>query len=190
MALNRNSKYILTSDNHIYKWVENKEYYLKMTPWEDGEDRRVSPNDIGEYTRISFSSAMTKLNLIWNSGVFTWRFNGDNYMVYPNIKPSLDGESFNPLHKAPTHDFPNEWTDRDGERRISHDYYRICFYQGKIYWAKNSHYYPQIMLLKFEGMDVPPDWRKHVKWANFKHCRPIFKEVYNIEKRKHEWERI
>lgn len=190
MALNRNSKYILTSNNNIYKWVENKGYYLKMTPWEDGEDRRVSPNEIGEYTRISFSSAMAKLNLLWNGGVFTWRFNGDNYKVYPNIKPSLDGESFNSLHKAPTHDFPHEWTDRNGERRISHDYYRICFYQGKIYWAKISQYYPQIYLLKFEGIDVPPAWSKHVRWANFKHCRPIFKEVYNIEKRKNEWQRI
>ena len=190
MALNRNSKYILTSNNHIYKWVENKGYYLKMTPWEDGEDRRVSPNEIGEYTRISFSSAMAKLNLLWNGGVFTWRFNGDNYKVYPNIKPSLDGESFNSLHKAPTHDFPHEWTDRNGERRINHDYYRICFYQGKIYWAKISQYYPQIYLLRFEGIDVPPAWSKHVRWANFKHCRPIFKEVYNIEKRKNEWQRI
>ena len=188
MRNNKRTKFIITPNNHIYKWVESKGYYLKLTPWEDGEDRRVLENNIGEHDRISYNSAMESLNTIWNNTTRSWRFEGENYKVLSNHNPSLGANNLNSLHHAPDHDFPVEWIDRNCEVKISHDVYKLCFYQGKIFWAKISQYYPRIILIKFEGINIPPKWSNHTRWANFKHCRPIFKEIFT--QTQHEWQII
>ena len=48
------------------------------------------------------------------------------------------------------------------------------WHQGHIYWAVHYHYYPRVMLYRFESIDKEPiSLSNFVKWTNASHCRAI-----------------
>ena len=47
-------EYIQTNNGDVYKVLQN--HYLKLSPWKDGEDRRVYEENIGDYKIISYKN--------------------------------------------------------------------------------------------------------------------------------------
>lgn len=164
----------------ILKWSPNKEYFLKMTGWDDkNPDRRILSCEIKEdkLVKITRAKALEKINTIWNSGSREWTFQGE---VYSNEIP---------VEKSPYHKFTHTWTqsqryvyDKENDRQyyetletpIEHSYdncYKIVWHQGKVYWALIGQYFPQIQLAEIEAIDKEP--HNCVKWTNINNCRGI-----------------
>ena len=38
--------YIIDKKGNVYKFVKNKSYFLKVTPWKQGEDRRKTIDEV------------------------------------------------------------------------------------------------------------------------------------------------
>ena len=64
-------KYIKTVKGDIYKRTSNKNVYLKMSPWDINEDRRLQYDELknmidnGEASVITQAKAREELNVIW-----------------------------------------------------------------------------------------------------------------------------
>lgn len=154
----------------IYKESGDKfgNQYLKMTPWEEGEDRRTNINELkrleleGKVVKIPYQKAREELNAVWNGTDRFWTHNGKRYRT-------LAGSDF---HEGVVHRFPRTWRDMNGDEHTSYNKYRLVMFQGKLYWTIISSYYPQEQLYHFEGMDVEPE--SYAQWTSAKNLRPVY----------------
>lgn len=168
--------YVVDKHDNIWKITE-KGHFLKMTPWEDGEDRRVNRYQIeelikaGKLTQYSAKPKLfEKLNKRWANISFEWIHDGKRFSVdvvdkyHPNF------------YKAPEHKFPHFYKDLKGEKHIYYSSYRIVFYNGNIYWATPYHYWPQVQLYEFESPDKEPviKLESYFRWAQGRYLRPIY----------------
>lgn len=155
---------------HIYKESgDNFGYqYLKMTPWEDGEDRRTNINELkrleieGKVVKIPFQKAREELNAVWNSTDRFWTYNGKRYRTLADSN----------FHETVVHRFPRTWRDMNGNEHTSYNVYRIVMFQGKLYWAIISSRYTMEQLYHFEGMDVEP--KSFALWTSSKNLRTVY----------------
>lgn len=83
------AKYLLLKGTDVvYKYLSEKNYLLKISPWISGEDRRVFDFDITNYKKINSSNALEIANNQWNKEIRGWEFNGEKYralIVYLRI---------------------------------------------------------------------------------------------------------
>lgn len=156
-------------DKHVYKWSDKGQYFLKMTGWESGEDRRKSEKDLNllNLKSIKRVNALELINTYWNSVTKTWEYDGK---VYSNECTA----DFPNLNKIPQHKFPHTYKDRNGNDCTYYNSYKIVWHQGKVYWMDcYQNYYPQVQLYICVDMDIEPDIPDYVKWTNIKNCKAI-----------------
>lgn len=166
------------ADKHNNIWKHTKEgHFLKITPWESGEDRRVNVFQIesliksGKLTQYSAKSKIFEmLNKRWDEITWSWEYNGDRFDV------DLQSKNGNDFYKAPVHNFRHTYKDQTGKEHEWFSSYRIVFYNGNIYWATPYHYWPQVQLYKFVSVDQEPNssldgW---FRWVKGNHLRPVY----------------
>ena len=150
-------------ENNVFKFIENKNYYLMMTGWDkpENKDRRYyeSHFDSNKLVKINKNEALKLINEYWDSGIRIWSFNGNEYS---------NGDSY---ENAKFHKFVHTYKTKSGEEHSYSYAYKLVWHQGHLYWAIHYHYYPRVLLYKFESINEEPN--VFVKWTNASHCRAI-----------------
>lgn len=178
-------KNIETGD--IYKESGDKfgYQYLKVTPWETGEDRRTNINALkkleleGKVIKLPFAKAREELNLVWNNTDRHWCHEGKEYKTLADV--SLYGYKTMP----PAHSWEHKWKDMQGnEHTTTYKWYLVMF-QGKLYWTLRTQYYPQQEIIHFNGLDIEPNFNHGGQWTNAKNLHLIY-----VKNKNNEWELV
>ena len=154
-------------EGDIYEYYRDNGYFLKVTGWVSGEDRRKYKweIDIDKLKKLNKRDVKERINNIWNSGVRTWKFNGETY--------SNDGDLSVDYGKLPIHKFVHHFKSVDGLDREYVEQYRLVWHQGHLFWCKTYHYFPRVMLFRFESIDKEATSDSFAKWTNVKNCKPV-----------------
>lgn len=151
-------------------------YYLKLSPWNDGDDRRVYEIDNEKCHLITFQNACMIINKQFNEKDETWQFKGKHYSA-----PSLPaGRSLSeqkviiqnlPSHRAIQKSeelldiIPNHTLSITSEDMMTE--LKMVKHKGKIYYILIINEY----LPRVKAYDV---FGKFAQWCNIKNCKPIF----------------
>ena len=173
-------KFLYVKDKHdnVWKYIPNKDHFIKISPWKDREDRRVNRFQIeqkiikGELVQYSNKQGIKEIiNKRWDETDVDWQHGDDHFFVN---KRTNDDDYF----KAKEHKFRQTYKDRNG---VEHEYfnsYRLVFYNGQLYWSHPYHYWPQVVLWEFESEDKEPDVKSEMRWTKGYHLRPIWSEKH------------
>ena len=69
----------------IFKETSDNAKYLKVSPWKNGEDRRINIDDLkkleveGKVTKLPWDNAHEELNTIWNNTDRYWTHDDNEY---------------------------------------------------------------------------------------------------------------
>lgn len=167
-------KFIKTNDGHIYKRTSNAEVYLKVSPYEIGEDRRINSNVLfqmikdGNASIINKNKALEEINTLWGEYGREWVFNGKQYKIKKN-------ESYK-IGSAKKHIFQRSYVNRNGERIYYPITYYLGVFHGKLCWFEYSQYYPQMEVYEFENLDNEP--YNFMQWTNIKNIKHLYEKNY------------
>ena len=159
-------------NDSIYKETKNKNIFLKVTPWEKGEDRRTTYHYLkrlmksGMAVNMPYAKAREELNTVWNNHSCEWVHDGKEYRIKTNDKFTFD--------KNVSHIYTHKWRDRYGnEHTFTIDYF-LCFYQGQVYWTHCTQYHPQLYLYHTTTNNIEDETFDSGQWTNIKNIRPIY----------------
>ena len=154
-------------EGNIYEYYKENGYFLKITGWEIGEDRRIYKDKINveNLVRIKPEKAKFIINEHWNSGTRTW--------IHNNVKYSNKGELPKDFYKIPDHTFT--YKSKSNDNIIYLGSYKLVWHQGHLFWCRTYSYWPRVMLFKFDDINKL-DKEVFVKWTNIKNCRPVTNE--------------
>lgn len=159
-------------NNSIYKETRNSNIFLKVTPWGEKEDRRLTYRylkrliDQGMAINMSYAKAREELNTVWNNHSCEWVHGGKEYRIKANDKFTFD--------KNASHIYSHKWIDRNGDEHTYTEDYFLCFYQGQVYWTHCTQYYPQLYLYHTTTNHIEDETFDSGQWTNIKNIRPIY----------------
>jgi hypothetical protein len=159
-------------NNSIYKETKNSNIFLKVTPWDKKEDRRLTYRylkrliDQGMAINMSYAKAREELNTVWNNHSCEWIHDGKEYRIKANDKFTFD--------KKASHIYSHKWTDRNGDEHTYTQDYFLCFYQGQVYWTHCTQYHPQLYLYRATTNYIEDETFDGGQWTNIKNIRPIY----------------
>ena len=159
----------------VYKFLSERGYLLKMSPWEPGEDRRVFNFDLSEYKKINTSKAQAIINNQWDRDKRIWEYDGTMYFVYDSLDTDYQFTYKEIRGKTTRHEFHTTWKDFESKIYKCISIFYLCMHQGKVYWMTVDQYYPQARLYKFTDINTKPDSKDFVKWTKVTHCKKIYK---------------
>ena len=165
-------EYVVDKHNNIWKYIKSKDHFIKVTPWQKGEDRRINRFEIenliksGKLTQMKGKPQIYAIiNEKWDNDERTWEHDGMLFAVGKNFK---ENQAFD----APLHKFVHSYKTQDG---ATHEYtndYRIGYFNGNLVWWTCLHYYPRTYIWGFEDLDKEPTG--FGSWTNIKHIKPIY----------------
>lgn len=175
---NLNVKYIQTNDNEVYKITPD--HFLKISPWNHGDDRRIYEIEDDNYRMLSFENACLIVNKQFANTNERWEHNGKRFVAGAiSESKSVDEHtamlSLLPSHKVikKSHSLLKELSDNQSLTISSEDglsELKMVKYKGKVYYILivNSDL-PRVRTYNMFG--------EFCQWANIKHCKPIFNET-------------
>ena len=169
-------RYIQSSyTGNVYKIMDK--YLLQLSPWKDGDDRRVYEYEDDNMHVITYQNAMMIVNNQFAVTEEEWEHNGKQYKAHAISPRSVDEhaaflsmlpshyikESTNTLCKLPN---DNSITISDNKGKE----FKMVKHKGKIYYALivNS-YLPKVAIHNTFG--------KFCQWVNIKNLKPIYSET-------------
>lgn len=154
-------KYIQDNNDIVYKVMPN--HLLKLSPWEDGEDRRVMEKDIDGYKYISYKNACMIINTQFANTVEKWNHKGKNYIAN-SIGTNKNIEEYTYLLSTlPNHTLTI--TNNDNLNEL-----KLIRHKGKIYYIMIiNEYLPRVQLYNLFG--------DFCQWCGITDCKPIFNET-------------
>ena len=165
-------EYVVDKYNNIWKYVKSKDHFIKVTPWEKEEDRRINRSEIerliesGELVQMKGKPQTYKIiNEKWDNDERTWEYNDMIFAVGKNTK---ENQAFD----APLHKFVHSYKTQDGTTSEYTNEYRIGYFNGNLVWWRCLHYYPRTYIWTFEHLDKEPN--EFGSWTNIKHIKPIY----------------
>ena len=160
---------------NIYKVMD--EYLLQMSPWEDGNSRRVYEYDTNDMTVITYQNACMIVNKQFAETDEEWEHNGKRYKARAIANKSID-EHTAMLNMLPSHYLKetskilktlpdeNSFTFED-ERGNA---FKMVKHKGKIYYCLIvNQFLPKVQLYNTFG--------KFCQTVNIKNVKPIFNET-------------
>lgn len=159
----KEKKYVQDKNEIVYKVMPT--HLLKLSPWEDGEDRRVLEKDVDGYKVISYQNACMIVNTQFANKVEEWKFNGKKYIANSigtnkNIK-----EYAYLLSTLPNHTLTI--TDNNSLNEL-----KLIKHKGKIYYILIvNEYLPRVQMYNLFG--------EFCQWCGIDQCKPIFCETDN-----------
>jgi len=170
-------KYIQDKNTEIvYKVMDN--YLLQMSPWEDGNDRRVHVMSDVQYDVITYQNACMIVNKQFAETDEGWKHNGKQYLARAISRSMSTDEHVAMLSMLPTHYV------RDSNRVISkmedgsmisvsdHDgnEFKMVKHKGKVYYMLIvNQILPKVKLYDTFG--------KFCQLVNIKNVKPIYCET-------------
>jgi hypothetical protein len=185
MGRNTNDKtYVQDENGVVYKKMPD--YMLKLSPWENGEDRRVVEQDIGKgYKMITYQNACFIVNAQFRGKTEKWEHDGKKY-VASSIENKDPNEHYHMLSILPDHKkFISHMSKymiddkiADGTTmtyEVPNDYemkFKMVKYHGKVYYIfMCDTYLPRVQAYDLFG--------RFAQWVGIKDCKPIFCETDN-----------
>lgn len=172
------SKYVQSQvDGSVYKVLPD--YFLKLSPWKDGEDRRVVEEDLGEYKMIRYENACMIVNSQFRRTKEEWSHHGKDFVAYP-IKNQDEEERTYFLQALPSHkvilkDAKNILTN-DGISMVSMtsedgiQEFKMVKHKGKIYYILIiNEYLPRVQAYNTFG--------EFCQWVGIHDCKPIYSKT-------------
>lgn len=160
---------------NVYKVMNN--YLLQMSPWKDGDNRRIYEYDDNDMHVITYQNACMIVNKQFSETDEEWEHNGKKYKARAIVQ--RDPEEYAALlSMLPSHyiresvktlkTLPNENTITISNE--NGDEFKIVKHKGKIYFALiiNS-YLPKVAIHDTFG--------KFCQWVNIKNLKPIYNET-------------
>lgn len=159
----------------VYKVMD--EYLLQMSPWQNGEDRRVFEINNDDYTVLTYQNACMIVNKQFNETDEEWEHNGKKYKARAIANKSID-EHTAMLSLLPSHyikestrilkTLPNEnsisFQDENGNE------FKLVKHKGKIYYCLIvNQFLPKVSLYNTFG--------QFCQMVNIKNVKPIFNET-------------
>lgn len=154
--------YFIDTNGVIYKYIYNKNHFVKLTHWSIGEERRVDVEYLfKEYynktlKELKRTKACELTNKYWNSITREWEYKGKKYKAL-SIK---DKQLYYPNKRNKAHVFPC------GDDVHGYRYHKfwIGLYQNRIVWYT---IFPEgCVILKFHNINKEPiilyDWIGYV----------------------------
>lgn len=172
----KNIKYVKTNDGHIYKLTSNPNVFIKVSPYEPSEDRRIYSTELfnmingNNATRLTKRQALEEINTLWRNHTSKWVYCGRQY------KNKNEHFSFS---EAKKYKFTFKFINYKGEECTSTRVWFICVHNGRLYWVQNSQYYPQLCLYEFKDVNTEPSYNDFVKWTNIKNIKNLYEKDYN-----------
>ena len=160
---------------NIYKVMDN--YLLKMSPWKDGEDRRVYEVDNDDYTVLTYQNACMIVNKQFNEIDEEWEHKGKKYKARALTNKSID-EHIAMLNMLPSHYIKENkkvLVKMPDNNMISYqdqndNEFKIIKHKGKIYYMLIvNQYLPKVSLYTTFG--------QFCQMVNIKNVKPIFNET-------------
>ena len=160
---------------NIYKVMD--QYLLQMSPWKDGDSRRVYEYNDEDMTVITYQNACMVVNKQFAETDEEWEHNGKRYKARALVNKNVD-EHAAMLSMLPSHYIKesvktlktlpdeNSITFEDGKGNA----FKMVKHQGKIYFCLIvNEYLPKIKLYTTFG--------QFCKMVNIKNVKPIFNET-------------
>ena len=170
------NKYLQSSyTGNIYKVMDK--YLLQLSPWKDGDDRRVYEYNDEDMTIITYQNACMIVNKQFAETDEEWEHNGKKYKARAIVQRTPD-EHAAMLSMLPTHyikettkilkSLPNEnsitFEDENGNE------FKMVKHKGKIYYCLIiNQLLPKVKLYNTFG--------EFCQLVNIKNVKPIFNET-------------
>ena len=164
--------YLQSNNGNIYKVMDK--YLLQMSPWKNGDSRRVYEYDADDMTVITYQNACMIVNKQFAEMDEEWEHNGKKYRARAIVNKNID-EHTAMLSMLPSHYIKetvqtlktlpddNSITFDDGKGNS----FKMVKHKGKIYYCLIvNQYLPKVQLYNTFGQMV-----------NIKNVKPIFNET-------------
>ena len=168
-------KYLQSYTGNVYKVMD--EYLLQLSPWKDGDDRRLYSYDDSNMTVITYKNACMVINKQFNEVDEEWEHNGKKYKARALVNKDIN-EHAAMLSMLPSH-YLKESTKLlktlpdDNSISIQNQYgdeFKLVKHKGKVYYCLIiNHFLPKIQLYNTFG--------QFCKMVNIKNVKPIFNET-------------
>lgn len=171
------TKYIQSNNGEVYKVTPN--HFLKMSPWKDGEDRRVYELDNENYSMLTFENACMIVNKQFANTVEKWEHKGKKYIAN-SLGDKDPNEHAYLLSTLPSHSVMKKTKDvlkilpngqsltiqsNDGLSEL-----KMIKHKGKVYYILIiNEFLPRVKMYNMFG--------EFCQWCNIKFCKPIFCET-------------
>lgn len=168
------SYYICTDDNVVFKMLPT--HYLQISPWKDGDDRRVFEMENENYHLITYENACMIVNKQFQDIDETWERDNKKYIARKNTLGVDEKAAI--IAMLPSHRVQRQMNDTlcqldDGQQiSIQNETMELKMirHNGKIHYVLLlNEYLPRVQLYDTFG--------KFCKWANIKNIKPIFCET-------------
>ena len=167
--------YLQASDGNVYKVMDK--YLLKMSPWKDGDDRRIYEYDNEDMTIITYQNACMIVNKQFAETDEEWEHNGKKYKARAIANKNIE-EHTAMLEMLPSHyikessrilkTLPNEnsITIEDAKGNA----FKMIKHKGKVYYCLIvNQYLPKVQLYNAFG--------EFCQMVNIKNVKPIFNKT-------------
>ena len=151
----------------VYKYIEEKDYFLLLTPWKKKEDRRKDKSKIfekiqsGELVQYKPGEQVwIILNGKWDETPWNWEYNGEEFEVY---------------EAGPNNDFQKGKLHKFKTREVY-----LAFHNGNLVWCNSYSYFPCTICWEFEDINTAPKGPE-ICWTSHRHLRPI----WNVNKQEY-----
>jgi len=167
--------YLQSYNGDIYKMMDS--YLLKVSPWKDGENRRLYTYENNDMHIITYQNAMMIVNKQFIETDEEWEHNGKQYKARALINKNID-EHTAMLSMLPSHyikeskkilkTLPNENSISISDAKGNE--FKLIKHKGKIYYMLIiNEYLPKVSLYTTFG--------KFCQMVNIKNVKPIFNET-------------
>ena len=171
----KEDNYLQSSEGKIYKIMDT--HLLQLSPWKDGESRRIYEYDDSDMHVITYQNACMIVNKQFAETDEEWEHNGKKYKARALVNKNVD-EHAAMLSMLPSHyikessrvlkTLPNEnsitISDNQGNE------FKMVKHKGKIYYCLIvNQYLPKVQLYNTFG--------DFCQMVNIKNVKPIFNET-------------
>lgn len=87
-----NNFYCIDNKNNVFKYYENKKYFLKLSPWNINEDRRYA--FVENIKKIKKEKALEIINKQFYNVETEWKFNNKTYFIISSDKSNSTFETY------------------------------------------------------------------------------------------------
>lgn len=169
--------YAVDKHDNVWKYIASRGYYVKVTPWASGEDRRRLTSEIDRLLDAGRLTPMPDkprtheiVNRRWDCHGEEWDFDGEHFVV-----SEQNGQD--DILQAPKHQLTFTVELFGGRTETLNHQLRVGFHHGRLIWVHVGCRYPQCVTYPFEAIDKAPDMSlvtvsMHI--TNARHIKPVF----------------
>ena len=173
--MNQDTYFQSSYTGNIYKVMDR--YLLQMSPWKDGESRRIYEYEDNDMNVITYQNACMIVNKQFAETDEEWEHNGKKYKARAIVNRTPD-EHAAMLSMLPSHYIKDttkilrtlpdnnsfSFQDQDGNE------FKMVKHKGKIYYILLiEKYYPKVPLHDL--------FFNFCQWVNIKNVKPIYNET-------------